>query len=156
MEKLINYTPFLFFFSSIFLLYDKKTLNLFFIIGFFINILINIILKGIIQEPRPNENYRLFYLDLLNIKRSENKGLMSYDRYGMPSGHAQTAFYSTIFIYFALKNISVTIFYIFLSIITIYQRVMYNYHTIQQVIVGSIIGIIIGYIFEKYGKTMIR
>lgn len=142
-----------FFLSNIYFLYDKSKLFIVFLFGFFINEILNLLLKGIIQQPRPTENYRLFNLELLNIKRSKSKEpLISYDRYGMPSGHAQFALYSTIYIYLALKNTTVTTCYILLSLSTLYQRVVFGYHTISQVIVGAIIGLSVGYVAFLVGS----
>jgi membrane-associated phospholipid phosphatase len=58
----------------------------------------------------------------------------------MPSGHAQSVFFSTIFIYLALKQKNILFLYIIISFIVCYQRVYYEYHTLSQVIVGSIVG----------------
>jgi membrane-associated phospholipid phosphatase len=146
-----NIILFIFFFLSIYLLFDKTRLLFLFIICYFLNIIINLILKGLIQQPRPNEDHRLFNLELLNIQRSKTKEYMiSYNRYGMPSQHAQLAFYSTIYIYFALKNNIWTIFYSLLALFTLYQRVLYNYHTLFQVIVGSIIGGVFSFLLHYY------
>ena len=150
-DVLGNIILFIFFFLSIYLLYDKTRLLFLFIICYFLNIIINLILKGLIQQPRPNEDPRLFNLELLNIQRSKTKEyLISYNRYGMPSQHSQLAFYSTIFIYFALKNNIWTIFYSLLALFTLYQRVSFNYHTIFQVIIGSIIGCVFSFLLYYY------
>ena len=150
-EVLGNIILFIFFSLSIYLLYDKPRLLFLFIICYFFNIIINLILKGLIQQTRPNEDHRLFNLELLNIQRSTTKEYMvSYNRYGMPSQHAQLAFYSTIYIYFALKNNILTIFYLLLTLLTLYHIVLYNYHTIFQVIIGSIIGCVFSFLLHYY------
>jgi len=150
-DILDNIILFIFFFLSVYLLYDKTRLLLLFIFCYFLNMIINIILKGIFQQPRPNEDDRLFNLELLNIQRSKTKEhTISYERYGMPSGHAQLAFFSTFYIYFALKDNIWTIIYSLLSIFTLYQRVSYNYHTIFQVIIGSIIGMMCSFLLHSY------
>ena len=136
--------------SSIFLLLGKKTYLHIYLIGFVFNIIINFVLKGLIQQPRPHEDRRLFNLEILSGKR------IGYDRYGMPSGHAQTSFYSTIFIYLVLKNVWISLVYLFISSITFYQRIKFNNHTLGQVIVGSFIGTIMGYIVYQYGKKILK
>ena len=65
----------------------------------------------------------------------------------MPSGHAQNVFYSVTFILFALQNLSITSIYLLIAILTSYQRIKYNMHTLLQIICGSIIGILFGYLF---------
>jgi membrane-associated phospholipid phosphatase len=62
----------------------------------------------------------------------------------MPSGHAQSAFFSTIFIYLALKDIRITIGYLFIALLTIYQRVLFKEHSVIQVLAGAIVGILFG------------
>ena len=100
-------------------------------------------------------------------------GIMN-NSFGMPSGHSQFAF--AISIYLILKmlvllNNTLIISTKFLIIICIfiifgiacfisYSRVYYEKcHTIQQVIIGSILGIVSGiimYLCEKYVKHMLQ
>ena len=58
--------PQLLFLSSIYFLYYKFTSLIIYVVGFISNILLNIILKTIIQQPRPIEDQRLFNLEILN------------------------------------------------------------------------------------------
>ena len=74
----------------------------------------------------------------------------------MPSGHAQAIFYSTAYIIGALHNFKISALFLLLSFNTIIQRVRYKNHTIAQVIVGSIIGIIVGYGFYTYAKKTLE
>ena len=143
--------PQLLFFASIYFLFKTKFtyLSVYFI-GFFLNILLNIILKSLIQEPRPTEDKRLFNLEILNKKR------IGFDRYGMPSGHAEGVFYSTAFIFLTLKNKWVGATYLLISLITCYQRIAYKNHTFQQVLIGSIIGAFMGFFFYYYGNHILK
>ena len=93
--------PQILFFTSLFLLYKKYTLFSSYIIGCVINMLLNLILKGIIRQPRPSEDVHIFNASLANGKR------LGYDKFGMPSGHVQNVFFSTAFIYFALNNTNI-------------------------------------------------
>jgi membrane-associated phospholipid phosphatase len=63
----------------------------------------------------------------------------------MPSGHSQSSLFSTIFIFLSLRKLNLLGVYLVLSFITMAQRVAFNYHTILQVIVGSIVGGLFGY-----------
>ena len=67
----------------------------------------------------------------------------------MPSGHAQSVSFSTIFIYLSLHNIYLTSIFIIISFIAIFQRVYLNFHTLEQVIVGILVGSFLSYLFYK-------
>jgi len=145
-EKCIDYLgyngPYLLTFLSISILLWHKlfTLAAFFTIGYGFNSLINFLIKGIVKEPRPSEDKCLHTLQRITGSR------ISVDKYGMPSGHSQIAFYSTIFIWFSLKQVWLTLFYLIISLNTLRQRIKYKNHTIKQVIAGSLVGSIVGYI----------
>ena len=143
-----------FFLLSCYLLYDKFNLMVIFSIGCVFNTLVNIIIKLLIQSPRPIESTRMFALELMHNNRCGNSKI-GYDRYGMPSGHAQYFLYMTVFIHFAVRNINITIFYLTVSLFVCIQRVVYNHHTMFQVIIGAIIGSIIGKLVYDYGNTQI-
>ena len=141
--------PPILFSSSLYFLYKKSSLLYIYLLGFTINMLINFVVKGFLKYPRPSEDIHIFNALVNNGKR------IGFDRYGMPSGHAQNVIYSTIFIYFALKDVKITIFYAIISLLTMYQRIKYKNHSVIQVIVGAIIGAVIGYSFYIYArKTM--
>jgi membrane-associated phospholipid phosphatase len=145
-EKCIDYLgyngPYLLTFLTILILLWHKlfTLVAFFTIGYGFNSLINFLIKGIVKEPRPCEDKCLHTLQRITGSR------ISVDKYGMPSGHSQIAFYSTIFIWFSLKQVWLTLFYLIISLNTLRQRIKYKNHTIKQVIAGSLVGSIVGYI----------
>ena len=65
----------------------------------------------------------------------------------MPSGHAQHTLFSSIFISLALQNIFISSIFFIISFMAIFQRVHFYFHTIEQVIVGGIIGISLSYLF---------
>lgn len=150
---------------SIGLLYSFNKFNYlsFYLIGIVFNSIINIILKIIIQEPRPN------YINQLNVFRKKIEYIIKrengipFNLFGMPSGHVQNIFYTTTFIFLTFyktikKNIVdntktknnwilLILFYLFMCIIIFYQRIKWKYHTIFQCFIGAIIGSIIGYCF---------
>ena len=78
--------------------------------------------------------------------------------YGMPSGHAQTAtFFATYLILMTInerssKNIKILkiITILILTALIMSSRVYLGCHTIQQVVVGGIIGVLLGYLFFAY------
>lgn len=142
-----KFGPVFLFAPSVFLLWNqhKKTLLNYYVIGYFINIVINMLLKGVFKQPRPFENVKLFQLALKKRMEDGYMSLLDMNIYGMPSGHAQMVFYSTMYIHLALKNPYISIAYFILSLITMYQRVNKNMHTFFQVIVGSILGCVFAY-----------
>ena len=141
--------PLILFFSSICLLYTKSTFVTIYIIGFVIDVISNYMLKGVFKQPRPNENIHIFNALVQNDKIDD------FDRFGMPSGHSTSVFFSTIYIYFALKNTKITLFYLLLSMITMYDKLVNNKHSIVQVLVGAFIGGILGYGCYLYAEDKI-
>jgi membrane-associated phospholipid phosphatase len=136
---------------SIYLLWDKSNLLFYYTFGIFLNTIINIGLKCIIQQPRPSIDANKFNLVLRNFKQSIFKNGIP-DIFGMPSGHTQSVMFSTIFIFLSLKKMNILIFYLIISLITMWQRVNYNFHTINQVIVGFIVGSGFAYFMFYMGK----
>ena len=86
--------------------------------------------------------------------------------YGMPSGHSQTIAAFAIFMIMTLidyhENISNTIKYIIGGIVigyaalVLWSRLYLKCHTIQQIIIGSCIGIAVGYYGYLYGNLFIN
>lgn len=139
----------------IYLLWDKNNLFYYYIVGFFISAIVNLALKGLLQLPRPSEDTARFNLALDHGRRFVFKSGLPYDVFGMPSGHAQLVFYSTTFIYLSLRNQSILYAYLFISLLTISQRVAFNYHTPLQVIVGAMLGVLMGYLVYNMARTKI-
>jgi membrane-associated phospholipid phosphatase len=155
-EKIFNFIgssgPLIMFFVTVKLLYLKSNLLTYYCYGFFLNILLNTILKGIFKQPRPSVDPELFKLAI----KSENKFKFSngfpYNICGMPSGHSQSIFYSTIFVYLSLKNKKILIYYLLFSLLVLYHRLYFNYHTVLQVLAGSFVGILFAF-FMYYMAT---
>lgn len=141
-----NNGPLILFTTSVFLLRNKQNLLYYYILFFVIGEILNTFIKSIIQQPRPSIDKKTFDLMMKNKERYIKRNGMPYDIFGMPSGHSQSVLYSTIFIYFAFHNIKITLGYLLVSLITVFQRIVDTHHTILQVIVGAIFGVIIGYL----------
>ena len=98
-------------------------------------------------SKRPNGAKNCGYFINCNSKPSTT--------YGMPSGHSQsTLFFSTYVILNLLNNnfnnnvkILGTLLFTLISLGIMYSRIYLNCHTIQQVIIGGIIGILLGYLY---------
>ena len=155
-----SYGPNILILISTYLLWDQNNLFFYYIVGIILDSIINTILKGIIQEPRPSFNSKEFNLALKNNKRFLYKDGLPYDFFGMPSGHASSVIFSTIFIYLALRKTKWLYIYLIISAIIISQRIVFQHHTIYQVIVGCFTGALFAYfvyqIAEKKMKGRIR
>ena len=152
-----NYGPLILIFISLYLLRKYKNLLFYYVIGIFTNVLLNLFLKGIILQPRPSEDPKLFNLAIKNGKRFIFKnGIIPHDICGMPSGHTQSAIFSTVFIYLSLKNTKIALSYLIISLITMYQRIEYKFHTPLQVIIGGIVGSLFAYVIFYLAKQNIK
>ena len=90
-------------------------------------------LKEWIKEPRPNANFR--------------ERFIVYEKYGMPSGHAQLYTYAMTYYLFTQKIASIheIAVIMFFYCITVLERYINNKHSIRQLVVGTIIGAGTGY-----------
>lgn len=141
---------------SIYLLWDKTNLFFYYIVGTFCDTILNLILKGLIQQPRPLEDTKSLNLALSHGRRFIFKDGIPYDLFGMPSGHAESALFSTVFVYFSLNKNNILYSYLFISLLIVLQRILYNHHTILQVIIGAIIGSSFGYFFYYLAVNKIK
>ena len=133
--------------------------------GPFILILINIV----------NTNIYFFYLilfgNILNsflnkilknyfkIERQKQKTFMGNieKSYAMPSGHSQVSTFNSTLLILIYKNIYLTLFSIILCVNTFYQRYNYRNHTLAQIIIGALIGIIFALLsYNIYIKIFIK
>ena len=136
--------PLLLFVNSLYLLWNKNNLFYYYGYGIFLNAILNLVLKGMIKEPRPSEDPKLFNIALKHSIRFKFINGYPHDIFGMPSGHSQSTFFSIIFIYLALKDVKITIGYLLVALFTMYQRILFKEHSVIQVIAGAIVGILFG------------
>ena len=154
---MIQYSPAVLFVLTLWLLYttyskpfSTNTYLYVYVIGFAIQMIIGHALKILIRQPRPCEDIQKFNAAINTHKHIE------FDRFGMPSEHALSTFFSTVFVHFALKNNKITLIYAIISIATLYHRYSSNLHTISQLFVGGVIGAILGYMCYMYAFSTIR
>jgi membrane-associated phospholipid phosphatase len=135
-EKIGMYGHLLMFGSvSLYLFYMKSALWGYWI-GSAINELVVFVLKRWLKEPRPKP-----------ISSDD-----AYDYYGMPSGHTQHTVFSVV--YLGLMNAS-PIWIMSLSLLSgaaIYERIINEKHSVQQVVVGGILGIMMAAIVYNSTK----
>jgi len=105
-----------------------------FFAGFMGNEIANECLKLWFKEPRPKNP----------VKFIDHDKLKGAHEYGMPSGHAQTISFVIVFIYAMLRHIDWLYMTIPLWILTCFQRWTMRRHTLEQLIMGSIVGGILG------------
>jgi membrane-associated phospholipid phosphatase len=98
------------------------------------NTILNKIFKNIIKQQRPS-----------NSKKIMNEHYAGSEIYGMPSGHAQSAFFSISFLYFAIGSTNWIFIELIIAALTLYQRWKYRQHTVEQLFAGSLLGIVSAY-----------
>jgi len=106
----------------------------------------NIVIKNTLKHPRPDS-----YLnkEFKHLNPTIYNYFSIHRNFGMPSGHAQQVCSEMTFIILYFKNPIITMFSIFQSCITVWQRHSARRHDIKQLAIGSLIGIISGFIFYK-------
>jgi membrane-associated phospholipid phosphatase len=153
--RLGRFGPFITFILTLFILNHKSITIYTYLAGIIFDTFINPLIKLIIRQRRPDKTKSTSYVSA-SLDTSKNPNHTIYPdsfiekttdahRYGMPSGHAQTSAFNTMFIWLTTKSIHVTLFYIVLTFITCAQRVIARRHYIDQVIAGLVIGTVIAY-----------
>ena len=140
--------PYLLILTSCVLLLHQPASLVVYLLGIAVNALINFNLKGLIQHNRPAHEIPLFEFGIRDGKR------YSSDKYGMPSGHSQSVGFSLAYIAFTLVHPVITWTYAILSVITLTQRYVYRNHTIPQIGVGFLLGLVLGYTFFRVSKRV--
>lgn len=102
------------------------------------NIELNMVLKHLIKQPRPQ---RAIKINKQDVKHSKT--------YGMPSGHAQLVFHNLVYLSLLIKNNTIAAASSFIALLTLYQRYVFRMHTFSQLICGSLLGSLSGYLFYK-------
>ena len=133
---MIGFTgPLILMFIVIFYLWNQKSYLTVYLFFYILNVFLNTLLKINIMQDRPS-----------NGRSIVDEHYNGYQKYGMPSTHAQTAAFSIMFLYLVKKSEKLLIIGIFLAILTLYQRYVYNRHTLQQLFIGTCVGVLVAYI----------
>lgn len=146
-------------FISISILQSKKNYFAYYLVGLLCDSMLNITLKGFFKELRPDLN-KYITTDALKIFIQNKHRVIfvdgiPFDIYGMPSGHVQSCFYTTTFIFLTNKSYKQFLLFLFISLITSYQRIEKKYHDVMQVIAGAFVGIFTGYLFYYFSSRNI-
>lgn len=144
--EISNYTPILTL-IYIYILIGTRTKSFeIFWIGYFVNVLINYILKTLIRSKRPIINKYMFQ----NMERHNIRHIKNYDIYGMPSMSMQLLGYVLVYVLLVTKEVKNLIVIIIQIAIVIYNGILFRHATTKQIIVGLSIGGMIGTYFGKY------
>lgn len=138
-------------------------------ISYLLNDTINKILKNYIFKPVMGNNDFNIFGKGTRPDGAINCGLFREDffdssivpklatSYGFPSGHAQSSGFFATFIHQKFKNNPIIYYPLMLySLYIPYTRLKLGCHTIQQVIVGYIYGIMFYYILEGAYKSLVN
>ena len=161
-----RYGPLIMFILSLIILKSKVVTTHAYIIVIVLSTLINPVIKLIIKQRRPDREKSTSVLSA-TIDKSKNPNDLKHPpsfvesatdahRYGMPSGHAQTAFFSLVYIWLAYKDTIITLVYLLLTIITCIQRIVSRKHYIDQVVMGAIVGGLLAFFFFTTGKSLLK
>ncbi len=116
-----------------------------FLVGWVGCYLINLALKRMWLQPRPSTDLAFFKVSLSREKNRNNPfWVMNYC--GMPSGHAQFAGFALVYVMLSSPSWWVGSFLTGLTVVTCVQRVVSQAHTVLQVMVGLLVGMVWGWI----------
>ncbi|CAG0920925.1 unnamed protein product [Notodromas monacha] len=156
---ILSLTPFAVLVGFVTLIFFRRDLHtIFFLVGLLLNTVMNMILKPVIAQDRPDYNEHL---------RRYHGNSVSY---GMPSHHSQFmwffCFYMILFLMFRVKSVVPRgsgetaarqrwMYALFLlGAGASYSRVYLGYHTMEQVVVGAFVGSLFAsawfYIMQHY------
>jgi hypothetical protein len=114
-----------------------------FVFFYVVNEQTNSFLKLWIRQDRPEGSRSII-----------DESYQGVHQYGMPSFHAQCIFYALTYFYWVKKSVPWTLGMMFIASLTLYQRWKYKNHTVEQLGVGSLVGMILAtvgfYITKKY------
>ena len=149
-----------------------------YLFGYFVNKQLNETLKLLFKSPRPepmdmlkqqqHDLFGWFHRWMSGSSVGDNKIYIPRAHiYGMPSGHAQSAGYSLAFFYMvfyktiheSLKITVVLLFWILMvaiDCIVLWQRWAYKAHTVAQLALGNLIGIVFACILVSFVKKYLQ
>lgn len=96
------------------------------------------IVKHIVNAPRP----KLFFETQLS-RIHFVKGVYMFTIQSFPSGHTVTAFSAAVVITYLLKNKNLGLLFLLVAILVGYSRMYLSEHFFEDVIAGSVIGVIL-------------
>lgn len=137
-EYIIVNSPYLISLCTIYLLRNNTPYVWAFVIGSWINMYMNKLLKSWIRLPRPD-------LQRTETNETAYPFYIGAEKYGMPSGYAQILFFAITFLFLVKRYITITYLFLFLACIVLYQRWIYKHNTFEQLAAGIITGSVFAY-----------
>lgn len=114
-----------------------------FVLGVFGNAGLNLALKRLLLEPRPNADDAFFRVSM-SMEKNRNNPWFVARHCGMPSGHAQLAGFVLVYVVLSTHQWAIWAFMAALTVTTCVQRVVSGGHTWLQVGVGLCVGMALG------------
>lgn len=130
------YGPIVILFIILYVLRKQSKYMVVYVIAVFANNFFNKFLKSLFLEERPKNP----------IPFSKYETYKNIETYGMPSGHSSAIGFSIIYLLLVKSQSMWLPVCTFIGILTMYQRVKYRRHTVEQVCLGAITGGICGWI----------
>jgi len=122
---------------SLLLLRNKKYYLIFYLGGFLVNTILNMLVKVFIKEPKVNALKHPLEIAVAN-------GFpVSIEAFGMPSTFYQQYGYNIAYLWFVFQEPYTVAVYLVASIGLLYK---FTQHTMLQVGTGFVIGLIVGYL----------
>ena len=122
--------------------------------SYFAIFLLIVVLYHYYIQNNVEKRFSLEYFGYTNVKRPLCGNIMfSSGDLGMPSGHAESATIMFLLLYY-YGYISLPVSIILIFIVSL-QRVVKERHTLSQVIVGTICGLIYTYIYKSYNLSIL-
>ena len=146
MKSALNILLLVFIFLSGPLFIRTPYLTIGFIVGYFFTEVFNVFLKWVFKQPRPNTDLE-FFKTSLKMKKNDPFFISQYC--GMPSGHAQLAGFALVYVFLCTHSWWIWSFMVGLTSVTCIQRVTTQAHSVLQVLVGLVIGMITGLLAYK-------
>jgi membrane-associated phospholipid phosphatase len=112
----------------------------------FVNHIINISIKNSLKAPRPDSHKDP---NFANLKPTFKNFFTVHKQFGMPSGHAQDTVFELTFIAIYFKKPWLTLVALAQVLLTLWQRYENRRHSIKQLAVGSVLGLLVGLAFYK-------
>ena len=127
----------------------KYKYGIFYIIGVLFNVILNYFIKFFILLPKPNIDYYIFRMKVIQ----ENYSIFEL---GMPSLFSTLIFYSFGYFYFLYPSSWILIIYTCFLFYTLYLFYINKQFTLFQMFVGFIIGIITSFLSYYFCKKLLK
>lgn len=132
-----------------FFMKKKYKYGIFYIIGILFNVILNYFIKFFILLPKPNIDYYIFRMKVIQ----ENYSIFEL---GMPSLFSTLIFYSFGYFYFLYPSSWILIIYTCFLFYTLYLFYINKQFTLFQMFVGFIIGIITSFLSYYFCKKLLK